>query len=370
MYFGGTDGLNMFHPDSIRDNPNNPPVVITSFKIFDKPTLLPQSLSATSEIHLTYDQDFISFEFVALDYTAPLKNQYAYRLEGFDRDWIEAGTRRYAAYTRLSAGEYVFRVRGSNNDGVWNNEGAAIRLIISPPFWRTWWFTILALMSVAILLYLLYRYRVNQLFAIERLRTRIASDLHDDVGTDLSSIVLATQSMVRKVPLSPQEQEDVRQIGRIALRTQDMMRDIVWVLNSRNDSLSDMVLKMREVASRVLNNISYSFQGPEVPVTEKIDLEFKRNVFLFYKECLNNIVKHSAASEVRIEVEFRQKEFILTITDNGQGFNPDTPTAGIGLRNLRSRALGLGGNLAISSRPGSGTEISLIVKTPQMRHGS
>lgn len=228
----------------------------------------------------------------------------------------------------------------------------------------------LAIITGASLLFLLYRYRINRLLAIQQLRTRIASDLHDDVGTDLSTIVLATQSMVRKVPLSQQEQEDVRQIGRIALRTQDMMRDIVWVLNSRNDSLADMILKMREVASRALKEISYSFKGPDSPLNAKVDLEFKRNVFLFYKECLNNIVKHSAASVVKIEVEFRQREFILKIADNGRGFDPDIVTAGMGLQSLRSRALGLGGSLSISSRPGSGSEISLIVKTSQMRHGS
>jgi ligand-binding sensor domain-containing protein len=370
MYFGGTNGLNRFHPDSIRDNRNIPPVVITSFKIFDKQVLLPRSLSAPDAMHLTYDQDFISFEFVALDYTAPLRNQYAYKLDGFDQDWIQAGTRRYAAYTRLGPGEYVFRVRGSNSDGVWNDEGVSIRLIIAPPFWRTWWFAILALLAIATFLYLLYRYRVNQLLDIERLRARIASDLHDDVGTDLSSIVLATQSMERKLPLSPEGRDDVRQIGTIALRTQDMMRDIVWVLNSRNDSLSDMVLRMREVAARMLIHISYSFKGPEAPVTEKTSLEFKRNVFLFYKECLNNVVRHSDASLVGIEIDVRQKEFLLKISDNGKGFDPDMLNAGIGLRSLRSRAQILGANLSISSRPGGGTEISLTVKTPQMRHST
>ena len=370
MYFGGSNGLNMFHPDSIKDNPHIPPVVITSFKVFDKPFFPSRSVSTVREIHLTYDQDFFSFEFVALDYTAPQRNQYAYKLEGLDRNWVEAGTRRYAAYTRLSPGDYTFRVRGSNSDGVWNDEGASIRLVIAPPFWMTWWFRILSLAIIAAVLSTLYRYRVNQLLAIERLRMRIASDLHDDVGTDLSSIVLATQSIERKLPLSPEGLDDIRQIGRIALRTQDMMRDIVWVLNSRNDSLSDIVLKMRELAARVLNDISYNFKGPEALVTEKTNLEFKRNVFLFYKECLNNIVKHSAASSVRIEAEFRQKEFLLKVSDNGKGFDPDIPTAGIGLRSLRSRAQTLRGNLSISSRPGGGTEVSLTVKTPQMRHST
>ncbi len=363
MYFGGTNGLNMFHPDSIRDNPNIPPIAITSFKVFDKPFFHSQSMASVKEIHLTYDQNFFSFEFIALDYTAPQRNQYAYKLEGFDRNWVEAGTRRYAAYTRLSPGEYTFRVRGSNNDGVWNNEGATIKLIIAPPFWQTWWFIILSFAFVAAVLYAIYRYRIDQLLAIERLRARIASDLHDDVGTDLSSIVLATHAMEHKLALSPQQQDEIRQIGRIALRTQDMMRDIVWVLNSRNDSLSDIILKMREVNTRMLKGISFTFKGPDSPVTEKVSLEFKRTIFLFYKECLHNIIKHSAASEVSIEVRFQQGEFVLNLADNGKGFNPDAPNAGIGLQSMRSRAEHLGGSLTISSAEGSGTKITLTVKT-------
>lgn len=363
MYFGGTEGLNMFHPDSIRENPHLPPVVITSFKVFDRSIHLPQAISATEEIQLAPDQDFFSFEFVALDYTASRRNRYMYMLEGFDRDWVEAGTRRYAAYTGVHPGEYIFRVRGSNNDGVWNNEGAVVRIHIAPPFWRTWWFALLAGLSIIALLYSLYQYRINRLLAIERLRTRIAGDLHDDVGTDLSSIVLATQSMERTLRLSDEERAEVRQIGRIASRTQDMMRDIVWVLNSRNDTIDDLTLKMREVAERVLKGISYTFKGPDAPLSGKMSLEFKRTLFLFYKECLNNIVRHSSATEAVIEFRAAGEELILRISDNGRGFDPSTATPGLGMKSLRARAQALGGNLDISGSAKDGTRISLTVKT-------
>ena len=363
MYFGGTNGLNIFHPDSIRDNQNIPPVVITNFKILDKQVALPQSISTTKMLNLAHRQDFFSFEFVALDYTAPHRNQYAYLLEGFDRDWVEAGTRRYAAYTGVPPGEYVFRVRGSNNDGVWNNDGAAVRIVIAPPFWRTWWFTALAVMTAAALLYSLYRYRVNQLLAIERLRTRIASDLHDDVGTDLSSIVLATQAMERKLPHAPVQRDELRQIGSIAKRTQDLMRDIVWVLNSRNDSMGALAQKMREVAGRVLGGISFTFDAPAAPFEEKMSLDFKRTIFLFYKECLNNIVKHASATTVKIEIQSHDGQLVLRIADNGKGFKSAMPTTGLGLTSLRARAEHVGGRLAIDSDEAVGTRISLTVKT-------
>lgn len=363
MYFGGTQGLNVFHPDSIRDNPNIPPVVITAFKVFDKQMPLPQSAEAANVVELTYNQDFFSFEFVALDYTAPHKNQYAYMLEGFDKNWVTAGTRRYAAYTGVAPGKYVFRVRGSNSDGIWNTEGVALRIVIAPPFWGTWWFIILALLSALVMLYLAYRYRVNQLLAIERLRARIAGDLHDDVGTDLSSIVLATQSIERRLPSTSNQRDEVRQIGSIALRTQEMMRDIVWVLSSRNDTINDLILKMREATKRILGTTTVTFKAPDIPLPEKMALDFKRTIFLFYKECLNNIVKHASASGVEIEVRSVGRGFVLTIADNGKGYNPNSHSSGLGLKSLRARAEQINGELYIWSEPGKGTKITLTVKT-------
>ncbi len=146
MFFGGINGLNAFYPDSIRDNPNPPQIVITGFQLanrsvtmHDSYSPLRQSIMVTEEIRLSYDQNTIAFEFVALDFAQPGKNRYAYMLENFDQQWIYTGSIRRASYTNLPPGEYVFRVKGSNSDNVWNNTGASIRLTITPPFWKTWW---------------------------------------------------------------------------------------------------------------------------------------------------------------------------------------------------------------------------------------
>jgi PAS domain S-box-containing protein len=139
MFFGGLNGFNAFYPERVKDNPHIPPIVITDFKIFDKSVKLNTAISEAKEIKLSYKANFFGFEFAALDYTNPKKNQYAYKLEGFDKDWIYSGSRRYATYTNLDGGTYTFRVKGSNNDGVWNEEGTSIKLIITPPPWKTWW---------------------------------------------------------------------------------------------------------------------------------------------------------------------------------------------------------------------------------------
>ncbi|HEY9725779.1 MAG TPA: histidine kinase dimerization/phosphoacceptor domain -containing protein, partial [Chroococcales cyanobacterium] len=139
MFFGGLNGFNAFYPEQVKDNPHIPPIVITDLKIFDKSVKLDTAISEAKETKLSYKDNFFGFEFAALDYTNPQKNQYAYKLEGFDKDWIYSGSRRYATYTNLDGGTYTFRVKGSNNDGVWNEEGTSLKIIITPPLWKTWW---------------------------------------------------------------------------------------------------------------------------------------------------------------------------------------------------------------------------------------
>lgn len=145
LFFGGQDGFTLFHPDDVLDNPHVPPVVLSDFKVLGKSVGLDQPLEFTREIQLFSNQNSFSFEFAALDYTAPQQNQYAYKLEGFDKAWFESGTRRFARYPNVPPGTYVFRVRGSNSDGVWNEEGASVRVVVTPPFWRTGWFFTLGL---------------------------------------------------------------------------------------------------------------------------------------------------------------------------------------------------------------------------------
>lgn len=167
LLFGGTNGFNLFHPDSIKINSYKPPVFITGFRLFNKPVdigpneILKQNILLTKEIQLSYLQNIFSFEFTALNYRQPEKNQYRYKMEGFQKDWVDAGYERKAFYTNLSPGEYFFKVIASNNDGVWNEEGASIKIIITPPYWQTWWFTTLTVLIVMSVVYSLFRVRMN-----------------------------------------------------------------------------------------------------------------------------------------------------------------------------------------------------------------
>jgi two-component sensor histidine kinase len=361
LYFGGTNGFNVFHPDSISENMNIPLVVITSVRVLDKPFPI-SGEGRDRTINLRYEADFFSFEFVALDYTFPERNQYAYMLEGFDKNWVKSGNRRYAAYTHLDPGRYLFRVRGSNNDGVWNETGTAIAIVIAPPYWMTWWFRGFILVTIATGLYGFYRYRLNQVLKVERLRQRIGRDLHDDIGTNLSAIVIASQVIRQQRQASPEVLEQVDDIGGIALKTQELMRDIIWMLNPRNDTLKEFVARMKHEAARLFKTVDYSFSAPERELPEKVSLDFKRNMFLIYKEALNNIVRHAQARNVNITISVHDNTLKLTLGDDGLGFDPEKTSQGNGLVNMHSRAQHIGAALRVSSAPGKGCTLELEAK--------
>ncbi len=172
MFFGGSNGFNAFYPTEIKDNAHIPPIVLTAFRKFDQVMEFKTPLVAVREITLTYKDNFFAFEFAALDYTDPARNQYAYQLEGFDRDWIACGSRRYASYTNLPPGKYTFRVKGSNNDGIWNEAGLAVQIIITPPFWATWWFRGLLVAVIGGVLGLTYRVRAQNIAALREREER------------------------------------------------------------------------------------------------------------------------------------------------------------------------------------------------------
>ncbi len=178
MFFGGTKGFNAFYPNSVKGNPIPPPVAINDIKKYNQ--TFQTNLASNESIQLSYSDNFISFDFSALDYNAPEKNQYAYQLVGVDKGWVYAGTRRYASYTNLRGGDYIFRVKASNNDGIWNEEGTSVQIHITPPFWQTWWFFGIIGLMLAAGAFGGYRLRVRDIEARNReLAKRVEQRTHD-----------------------------------------------------------------------------------------------------------------------------------------------------------------------------------------------
>ena len=371
MFFGTTNaGMFCFYPDELKDNDDVPAVFITDFKLFnrsittdDSSRLLSSTIEMTKEIILKYDQNQISFSFAALNFIHSEKNQYAYKLHNFDKDWIytDAGNRN-AYYTNLDPGEYTFKVRGSNNDNVWNETPATIRLIITPPFWKTWWFRILILMAIVGLIYGIYRYRLQEVIHLQNIRNKIAGDLHDDIGSTLNSISVYSE-VAKNDPDKRERSLDM--IGESSRKVIDAMSDIVWTINPGNDNFENILLRMRSFAYNLLRakNIEFSFKADETLSKLSLPLEKRRNFYLIFKETLNNLVKYSNAKRVQILLTHHANTITLLIRDDGSGFDTSKKYNGNGLTNIRKRAKEINAQLDIESRENEGTSVQLIFRS-------
>ena len=301
FYFGGTNGITTFYPENIKENQFVPPIVLTNFNVFDKPLHLDKSINSIEEITLSYEQNFFSFEFAALDFTAPDKNQYAYKLDGVDKDWVYTGSRRFANYTDVTPGEYIFRVKGSNNDGLWNEKEATVTIIITPPFWQTWWFRIFIILFAGGLLYSFYRYRLNKLLEVERTRVRIARDLHDEVSATITGIVYFSNAIANEIGnrITPMLKKLLSLINESATEVQESMSDIIWSINPENDRWDTILPKFRRYASDLCESkdIQYDIQIPKFISNKELSMERRRNLWLIFKEMVTNVVKHSNCSE-------------------------------------------------------------------------
>ncbi len=364
IYWGGANGLHRFFPRNLQYNLPPPVVALTEFRVFNEIFRPDSALSTVKQIKLTHNQNYFSFGFAALDFTRPPSNQYAYQLESIDRDWIYCGTRHFANYTNVPPGEYVFRVKGANNEGVWNEDGASVKIIITPPFWQTWWFRLLVLGVFVGLLEALHKYRVAKKLEIEATRNRIARDLHDDIGSSLSNIALMSELMQGKRTLEEKEIKQLRQIGATSRQIVEAMEDIVWAINPDYDKLDNLLLRLKDVTAELLRQqgISYTFHFPEQELLQSLPMNFRRNLLLIYKEVLHNIIKHAQATHVDIALTKTDRCLVLKLADNGVGFDVKAVKNGTGLKSMQTRAAELKGKLEIESKVGEGTKVTLMVK--------
>jgi signal transduction histidine kinase len=371
LLFGGMNGFNSFEPANISDSKFIPPVYVTTFRVFDNLLSLNNPVPDSQRIELAYSQNFFSFEFVALNFSSPEKNQYAYKLEGFDREWhTVSALRRYASYTNLDPGEYRLLVRGSNNDGEWNMAGHSLFILIKPPFWKTWWFRISALLFFAGIAAVIYNYRIRKLRELDQMRLRIASDLHDEVGSDLGGIALISQRLCRHDSLPAAVSSDLNEIKKASFQTAEKLRDIIWFVNPEHDLSEHLVLRLKDLAGRLLKESEFTFTVGEKVSFQNLNLEFRRQIFLIFKEVLHNIVKHACAENVRIIMEQKNKILKIEISDDGKGFStnpaecPGGNARGMGIKNIKRRAQAIGAELNISSSKDRGTTVVLLLRMP------
>lgn len=363
LWFGTTHGLSRYTPAT--DDTAPPPVLISAVQVAG----VRQRVSALGEKsfslpELGSNQNQVQIEFVGLSFALGEVIRYQYKLEGVDADWSTPAEQRTVNYANLAPRTYRFLVRAVNSSGRASVEPASVSFTVPPPVWRRWWFVTLAVLVVGFVIYQLFRYRVNRLVEVANIRTHIAADLHDDIGSSLSQI--AVLSEVLRKQLGRQEaavSKNISLINRVSQEALDSMSDIVWAINPQQDHLSDLVRKMRRVVSEVLpaRDITFSFKAPSEAPDLKLGAEIRRQVFLMFKEAINNLVRHSKCSRAEVELKIEGAWLVLGVGDNGAGFDPEAVSEGNGLVSLRRRAAALGGQTIISSTINQGTTVTIKV---------
>ena len=383
-------GLAVVHTENIRDNPELPPMLIESVAVDGQPMAVYDSQSAMREPDVRNLTDLrrdkvdlplgahyrkLEINFTALSFTAPENVNFRYRLEGLDDTWNEAGTQRSATFDHLNPGTYRFHVIACNNSGVWNERGATLAFTVAPFFWQRLSFQaamlgLFTLCVIAVVRYVSFRRlrlhvrELEQQTMLHKERARIAKDIHDDLGANLTQITLLSELANQDMASPEKARPQIDKISATARQVMKSLDEIVWAVNPRNDTLPHLVDYLGQFTLDFLRapGIRCRLDLPEHPPGLNVPADIRHNVFLAVKEALNNIVKHSGAKEVRLGVDVSNGKLRIVVTDDGHGFErPPQDAWADGLRNMRQRMGEIGGECAINSRSGAGTTITFDV---------
>jgi ligand-binding sensor domain-containing protein/signal transduction histidine kinase len=403
LLFGGLNGFNIFDPLAIRPGDSPPPLALLGISVLNEPLELADPAQLTG-LSLAHDDTIVAFEFAALDYADPAGNQYAYKLEGFDEEWVPAGERRVATYTNLDGGEYVFRVKAAGSDGVWNEQGLTLPVHVATAPWQTWWaYSLYALAAVALVgggarhvtqaqtnrrlqaeiaereraqreLEQLYqvaqelREQVEEA-AVREERVRLARDLHDSVTQSIYSLALLAESW-RLAAQEDQLAQVEQQFGRLGTIAHDALREMrLLIYQLRLPELADDGLiaalqrRLDVVERRAGIEAQLQVEGA-LPLSAAV----AEQIYRIVQEALNNALKHAAATAVAVIIRARPSTGELglevEVRDNGQGFSPPDTLPGVGLESMRERAANLGATLSVISAPGEGCSVVLRGRFP------
>jgi two-component sensor histidine kinase len=363
LFLGQAQRFTFFDPLSLTQNHSEYPLLITEVSLFDQPLKLNTSLSKLPDIELSYRQNMLTINYCALNYHRSGDTRYSYRLIGLEEEWVDAGTNRQVTYTYLQPGDYTFEVRAVNFVGRLSEQTASLNIVILPPWWATWWFRSIIVLILIVLFYAIYRMRLSKILQMERMRVQIASDLHDDIGASLTRIAVHSE-IIQSTGNSDSIRRSSGRIGVMSREIITTLSDIVWSIDARNDTVGDLLDRMRDFLDTVFppGSIKIDFQTQGLHLNQKIAQEMRQNVYLIFKEAVNNAARHSDGSEIRIRIINGNGIFQMSIADNGSGFDLNKKTAGHhGLENMRMRAERIGGTLRIESN--HGTRIVLETKS-------
>lgn len=358
LWFGTTRGLSRLDPRPDTPTPP-PPVWITGVRINGVLHRSELGVARIDGLSVPPGPSRIEIEYVAPDFTVGERMRYELRLEGIDRSWGSPSERRSILYGSLPPGRFRFLVRAVTSGGTVSPGPAVVSFTIHPPLWRRWWFLTGTALLGTVLGTALYRWRVASLLAIERMRTGITRDLHDDLGSSLSRISILSEVVRRRVEGEPEAFRLLGDIGETSRELMESLSDSIWAIDPARDDLRSFVTRIRRFAGDLLEarGIAWKLDAPADADLRLSPVE-RRQLYLIVKEALHNVVKHSEARTVSLTVSLPGRRLAVEIVDDGRGFDPAHVSGeGHGLRSLRSRAEALDGKLEIDSAPGRGTRV-------------
>lgn len=387
FFFGGIEGYTSFRPDDIITNDFRPDVVISGFKKNNEEFSAGKNISYLQEVELTQADVFFSFEFFSTDYLRPQRTQYKYMLHGFNEDWIHAdASARTASFTNIDPGSYILRITSTNSDGRWSDKEAVLKIIIHPAYYNTWWFRIISVVIVILVVFLIFRSRINLLKmekeiqrdltnqlinSHEEERRKISSELHDDLGQNL--LVVKNKLLLCRRDNNYEEQVDsVIEILNTSIRDVSNISHLLHPSELESLGLSQAIESM---VYRVESATNLKIENNLDSLDEYFSNEEKINIFRIIQEALNNVIKHAEASAVKLESIIEQKDLILKIKDNGKGFDnsnknikPERPH--LGIKGMTERAWMLNAEMKIISEINKGTTITIQLKNRSRKYAA
>lgn len=361
-YFGGMNGITKFDPQPILQKTEQPPLRFTTYSKFssqnNQTITVDWSQNITSEINISpYNQYFI-VNWTMPNYFQNSKNQYYTKLEGFEDQWFFQDNSASIRYNKLPAGDYILRVRGADSNGNFSSTELEMPIYVRQIFYKRWWFISIVCLFILGIVYAVFNYRLQQIKAIESLRTKISSDLHDDVGSLLSGLAMQTEMLELKA--NEKDKPKLKRITEISREAISKMRDLVWSIDNRRERIVDLIERMNELADEMLlpKSIKYQINNRRLNINKKLPFAVKQHLFYIYKEAITNILRHSNATMVTVDFKNKRGNGYMIIKDNGTK-KLENKSTGLGLDNMKMRAEKLDSTIRFYNKDGFTISIRL-----------
>jgi|GEM_PF-2891287 len=365
LFFGSTEGIMYFKPSEVKDDLTYPDIQIESVRLFDEQVQKERPIQQVDRLEFQHNQNFIGFDFIAIDYLNPNDIVYSYKLEGVDDSWSNSTKLRSVNYASLSPGTYTFRVRAGRNAGDWNPVETSLTIEILSPFWQQWWFYSIVFVIICSLLYAILQYRVQRkiqrLSFMESIRKKAAADFHDEMGNKLTRIALFSEVLERQINGSnPDATAYVEKIKHNSRNLNNSMRDFLWALDPKKDSAYDLASMLKDFGEELFDKTSIAFSVDQIPTVLQgvnLTMDWKRHLIMTFKEAMHNVLKHAEAKNVSLSFNYRNDQIEIVLTDDGKGFDLEHHHEGYGLRNMKSRVNELAASFEIQTKNAFGTKV-------------